>query len=367
MTQRKCLLVSVVICAYNGEKLIHSCLSSLVAQTAPSNRYEVLIIDDESKDNTFEVGSDFINSQKGNTLNMRLARIRHGGLSVARNTGIQMSKGEIIAFIDQDAVAVNNWLESIINCFENNLQATLVSGKTLAFDKDNNFTKFIVEHFYNPSPGNKSYIGTNMSFKKSFFDKRGGFIDYFDRRGDESALVIFRNIADNEIIYDQKIMVYHHFPEKLNKWLKEKQENGRLLCIIRKMTNGDQKPTLSFRDMLKYSYFMIPFVLFCSAFLSKLLIVAGFLFLIFLARIARATFQKLKTEKNIKQKNGGCLKFAIVFFCLKTLETINHEFGYLREWFFGRKLPQNFLYSSYHTAPRLADQNVLRDRLPTIS
>ena len=88
MTQSIAPSISVIVCAYNGAKVIQSCLQSLIEQTASVNSYEVIIIDDESNDRTFEVAADFVDEQNGNILSIRLVRIRHGGLSIARNTGL---------------------------------------------------------------------------------------------------------------------------------------------------------------------------------------------------------------------------------------------------------------------------------------
>ena len=83
------LVVSVIVCAYNGSSIIEQCLNGLMQQTYPSNKFEIIIIDDGSSDNTYEVVSNFINKNKGFETFIELNSIKHGGLSIARNSGIQ--------------------------------------------------------------------------------------------------------------------------------------------------------------------------------------------------------------------------------------------------------------------------------------
>ena len=119
--------ISVIVCVYNanniifsGQRTIFSCLKNLVNQTYPLNKYEILIIDDESTDGSFDLLSNFINNELDFQLPLRLLRIEHGGLSVARNFGIKSANGEIIAFIDQDAIPEIDWLDNITIPFKNN-------------------------------------------------------------------------------------------------------------------------------------------------------------------------------------------------------------------------------------------------------
>ncbi len=182
--------MSVVVCAFNEEKLLRSCLEGLAAQTCPSDRYEVLVIDDESTDKTFAIASDFITSLGDDAPRVRLIRIWHGGLSVARNSGIQLSEGEIIAFIDGDAVPVRTWLEELAKPFLEG--ADYVGGRINLLNTDCRVARFIQRtrnrQFFGPRIFNDQCIGCNMAFRKEVFDAVGGFHENFEARGDESTL-----------------------------------------------------------------------------------------------------------------------------------------------------------------------------------
>ena len=100
---------------FNEEKLLEQCLESLDRQTFDGRQFEVLVIDDESDDRSFNIVKEFINRRVRRHPRFRVIRIKHGGLSVARNVGIRESDGELIAFIDGDAIADARWVEELVD------------------------------------------------------------------------------------------------------------------------------------------------------------------------------------------------------------------------------------------------------------
>ncbi len=97
-------MVSVVICAYNAERTMRPCLESLRKLDYPN--YEVVIVDDGSRDRTAEISMDFPE--------FRLIRQPNKGLSVARNVGMQAARGELIAYTDSDCVVDPHWLTFMV-------------------------------------------------------------------------------------------------------------------------------------------------------------------------------------------------------------------------------------------------------------
>ena len=183
-------LVSVVVCAYNEEKLLHTCLQSLALQIYPNDRFEIIVVDDESEDRTFAIAEDFVDGLAIGSPGVRVIRIRHGGLSIARNSGIQLSKGEIIAFIDGDAVADRCWLVELVRPLVNG--ADYVGGGIKVFNSDSWVAMLLQRtrhrQFFGPQIFNDQFIGCNMAFRKEVFDTVGGFNENFVARGDESSL-----------------------------------------------------------------------------------------------------------------------------------------------------------------------------------
>src|SRR5215470_3907373 len=111
--------LSVLICTYNRCQTLAATLESVAAQVVPpSLGWEILVIDNNSSDETRRVVEEF----QGRFSN----RIRYlfepeQGLSHARNAGIREAKGEILAFFDDDELADAHWLQ--------NLTANLHSGE----------------------------------------------------------------------------------------------------------------------------------------------------------------------------------------------------------------------------------------------
>jgi glycosyltransferase involved in cell wall biosynthesis len=98
--------VSAVIPVYNGELYVGEAISSVLGQTEPP--LECLVIDDGSTDNTAE-------AVRGFGSDVKYVRVEHGGVSNARNHGIRLARGELMAFLDHDDVWVPAKLERQIH------------------------------------------------------------------------------------------------------------------------------------------------------------------------------------------------------------------------------------------------------------
>jgi glycosyltransferase involved in cell wall biosynthesis len=98
--------ISIIISAYNAEKYISECLESVFNLNYPKEDFEVIVIDDCSKDRTAEVAKRFPCRVKRNEVNKNVAG--------ARNEGIKIARGEIIIFFDADCVATPDWLRELM-------------------------------------------------------------------------------------------------------------------------------------------------------------------------------------------------------------------------------------------------------------
>lgn len=106
-------MVSVVIPAYNEEKIIGKCIESLIHQTT-SEPYEVIVVDNGSTDRTWEIAKKYKNK-----LNLVLIKESRKGRGQARFAGFSAAKGEIIMSLDGDSVAPADWIEKMIYPFKN--------------------------------------------------------------------------------------------------------------------------------------------------------------------------------------------------------------------------------------------------------
>ena len=101
-------LLSVVVCTYNGARTLAEALRALAKQTY--THYEVLVIDDGSTDDIAGIASAFHQ--------VLYHRVDHAGLSAARNSGMNLAKGEIIVYTDDDCAPDEDWLLRISEAFD---------------------------------------------------------------------------------------------------------------------------------------------------------------------------------------------------------------------------------------------------------
>src|SRR5687768_4810670 len=104
--------ISVVICSYNRQDYIIQAIDSLYHQTIPRGDYEVIVVDNNSKDNTAQVCKEYIAAHTG--YNIIFMTETRQGASWARNTGAKVAKGPLLVFMDDDAVAEKDFLERIL-------------------------------------------------------------------------------------------------------------------------------------------------------------------------------------------------------------------------------------------------------------
>lgn len=98
--------LSIIIPVYNVENYIGKCLESCLNQDIPKNEYEIIVVNDGTKDNSVQVIEKYITPEN----NIRLIHRKNGGLSAARNTGLKEAKGEYVWFVDSDDWIENNVL-----------------------------------------------------------------------------------------------------------------------------------------------------------------------------------------------------------------------------------------------------------------
>lgn len=100
--------VSIVVIAYNIARRVDSCLNSVLNQNFAD--YEVVVVDDGSTDNTAE---------KVKRYPVRLIRQTNQGVAGARNAGARVSIGDVIVFLDGDCVVLNDFIEKMVEPFQN--------------------------------------------------------------------------------------------------------------------------------------------------------------------------------------------------------------------------------------------------------
>lgn len=109
-------LISIVVPIYNVEKYLKNCIDSIIKQTYTN--IEIILVDDGSPDNCGKICDEY--KEKDNRI--KVIHKQNGGLSDARNAGIDIATGEYIAFIDSDDYIEENYIEVLYNlCVKNDV------------------------------------------------------------------------------------------------------------------------------------------------------------------------------------------------------------------------------------------------------
>ena len=106
--------LSIIVPIYNVERYLHKCVDSLLNQDLSSEEYEIILVDDGSPDHCGEICEEYA----AHYANVKVFHRENGGLSVARNTGIEVAKGEYVQFVDSDDYLEPNVLKALVENME---------------------------------------------------------------------------------------------------------------------------------------------------------------------------------------------------------------------------------------------------------
>lgn len=186
--------VSVIVAVRNEEKNLKDLLEKLSDQLYDENKFEVIIVDDYSEDNSKQIINDF---KKQFPQLKSLMNKFNPGKKNALKTGIEIAQGEIILLTDSDCLPPRSWINSIVDVYDEHSQLVigyspfLEDGKFVTkFCRYENFlTSFLLTVFYRvgfPYMG----FGRNLSFKKQFFKSVKGY-DGIDKSlsGDDDLFI----------------------------------------------------------------------------------------------------------------------------------------------------------------------------------
>ncbi len=108
--------LSIVIPCYNMASYLPFCLDSILDQKVESTSFEIIIINDGSKDNTLQIAYNYATSYE----NIYIIDKKNQGVGAARNSGLDAAKGEFIYFIDPDDLLVKDVIDMLISKIEEN-------------------------------------------------------------------------------------------------------------------------------------------------------------------------------------------------------------------------------------------------------
>lgn len=236
--------ISIILCTYNGGEKISECLRTLSEQGYPQDKYEIIVVDDASVDNTPEIVAGF-----------PVKLIRHSfnqGAYGSRNTGMRVAIGEIVVFVDDDCYYYKDWLTKLIEPYH---QEGVVAVGCLTLASSNKYLteKYMAETGYgNPSPKGysksdnplyrffvylqemlrrpdallKGYpievaaIYANSSFKKDVLEKLGGWDAELRYGGDSEMCMRINKEGVGKIMFTSTSKVLHKHATSFLSFLK---------------------------------------------------------------------------------------------------------------------------------------------------
>lgn len=220
---RQSIRASVVVCVYTEKRLpqIRAALDSIARQTMPPS--QVIVVADHNPPLCHRIAAEYPDHEV-------IPNEYEKGLSGARNTGVEHAAGDIVVFLDDDAWAQRQWLETLLASYDD--ESVLgVGGMVLADWSPPGRPAWLPEEFlwvvgcsYRGQPEVKTEvrnpIGANMSFRRSAFDLAGPFDASVGRTSTSSrplgceetefSIRLRRLSPGARIIYEPRAVVYHH-------------------------------------------------------------------------------------------------------------------------------------------------------------
>jgi glycosyltransferase involved in cell wall biosynthesis len=213
--------VSVVICTYNRRDFLARCLDYLQYQS--NSNFEVIVVDGPSDDGTKDLLVEW------------QSRIKHTqnterNLSKSRNMGIELASGDIIAFIDDDAIPFDDWIENILSEYNSRPLTTRALGgpaflagtlrfqsEDIGIDRQARTWVNIPRHEVGRNGWLRSCLGTNSTFVRDTLIALNGFDEQFDYFLDESEICLRLQLNGYIVGYSPDVLVRHEFAQSHNR------------------------------------------------------------------------------------------------------------------------------------------------------
>ena len=194
-------LLSVIIPVYNVERYVAECIESVINQTY--NDLEIIIVNDGSTDNSLKICEAYAKRDK----RIKIINKENGGISSARNTGLDNATGKYIGFVDSDDYIGEDMYEKLVEaCIDNNAKASVCHAVTFTdgnkpfvntgFIKKDYCTTDIKQIFSNTLVMSQSLC--NKLFKTSLFEN----IRFPLNKVDEDGYVVY------DLLYRAKKVAY---------------------------------------------------------------------------------------------------------------------------------------------------------------
>jgi len=227
--------VSVVVPTYNRRAVLQRTLSRLLEQTHEDARYEIVVVDDQSTDDTWE----WLEQTQEQHARVVTVRNRKKGRGQARNAGIAAARGEIVCFVDDDVWVTPGFVAAHWQAHEQwggaavvigKLEACAETAKTIANEYDDGRLMRVEQRL--AAAGERIDAGLfrtgNVSVRKSFLAEVGGFDENFQAYSYEDSELGYRLMANGGMFrYAPEAAGTHYTEIAIPQILRKKAEAGQ--------------------------------------------------------------------------------------------------------------------------------------------
>src|SRR3989344_5165769 len=236
--------ISIIISVYNEQKTLHQCLDSLLLLEYP--KYEIIMVDDASKDNTLEILKQYQRKSKKITV---VSYPINKGVPGARNEGIKVAKGEIVVFTDADATFPPQWPTQLIQPLIENKRIGATGGRDIApphqplIQKciDYTLTSFIGTAGLRGAKvrlAKYSVTGCNFAVKREVVGKVGMHDERIRWRGEEKEWCQRMREGGYEIQFVPESYILHYRRISLKSFWTQTYKSGKARFDILKVAPG---------------------------------------------------------------------------------------------------------------------------------
>jgi glycosyltransferase involved in cell wall biosynthesis len=215
--------ISAIICTFKRPDYLRHALRSLCEQSLPGDQYEVIVVDNAVEAEAEQVVKEFDDGR----INLRYVTEERVGLSRARNTGLMAAAAPYVAYMDDDARADSQWLEALLDAFEQTSPAPAAVGGRVWLDWQGEKPAWVPERHLSlytyvdhgagaHSLENGEYlVGANLAFEKEALLSVGGFDANLGRQGslllsgEESAILEQLRARHQSVYYEPAAFVWH--------------------------------------------------------------------------------------------------------------------------------------------------------------
>ena len=251
--------VSALLVTYNEEEYIKESLLSLINQTYPRERYEIIVIDGMSEDQTMKIVNDLAGSYQQEGYCIRSLTNEKKVLAAGWNLGIRNARGEYVVRIDAHAKACPDFIQKSVETMGSVPDAMCVGGKLMTASQagcDEVVSKVLSSSF---GVGNSSFRVSDTAgyadtavyglYRKEIFDKAGYFDESLVRNQDIELHARIRN-AGGRFYFNPEIKSVYYARNTVRKMLKQAFQNGKWNPVVRRKN----KSALSVRHLVPFAF-----------------------------------------------------------------------------------------------------------------